>query len=238
MRVKSTSEAPVEKSSSKVIPAAKAEKAEQWVLPEMAVPKGHGGLPGPLLTAAQLEQIQKQAYEEGFEQGKKEGFAYGHKEALTEGREQIKQWAVQLEGLFKTLDTPLKQLDEQVEHELVQLAIAIVRQLVRREIKADPAQILGVVREALGILPVSARNVRLVLHPDDAELVREVYAVSETELGWKIVEDPVLARGGCRVLADASQVDATLESRLTALVTTLLGGGERDTDAADGTQTP
>lgn len=228
----------MEKSSSKVMPAAKAEKAEQWKPPEMAGARGlDGSLPGPLLTAAQIEQIQKQAYEEGFAQGKKEGFAYGHKEALMEGREQIEQWSSQLEGLFTSLDTPLKQLDEQVEHELVQLAIAIVRQLVRREIKADPAQILGVVREALGILPVSARNVRLVLHPEDAVLVREVYAVSETELGWNIVEDPVLARGGCRVLTDASQVDATLESRLTALITTLLGG-ERDEDAVEMTEAP
>jgi len=105
------------------------------------------------------------------------------------------------------------------------LGLAIVRQLVRREVKTDPGQIVGVVREALGILPVASRNVRVVLNPDDAALVREVYALSEGELSWKIVEDPVVARGGCRVLTETSQVDATLESRLAALIAPLLAAG-------------
>jgi len=218
----------VEKSTSKVIPSSEGEDAQQWQPPHMAGGQGWSGNPkatGPLLTAAQLEQIQKQAYDEGFAQGKKEGFAFGHKEGLNEAQAAVSRF----EALLCALDMPLKQLDDQVEQELVTLAIAIVRQLVRREVKMDPAHILGVVRESLGLLPVSARNIRLVLHPEDAELVREAYAVSETELGWKIVEDPVCSRGGCKVLTEVSQVDATLESRLAALVNTLLGG-ERDVD--------
>ncbi len=215
----------MEKSSSKVISGIKQDELQQWDPPSIS----HGGLSGKklnssLMTAAQLEQIQKQAYKEGFEQGKKEGFSYGHKEALEEGRKQLQENIQNMEQLLHALETPFKQLDEQVEQELVALAIAIVKQLVRREIKADPNQILGVVREAIGILPVSSRNVRLVLHPDDAAMVREVYSTTETELGWTIVEDPILARGGCRVLTDASQVDATLESRLASLIAPLLGG--------------
>ena len=91
---------------------------------------------------------------------------------------------------------------------------------------------MGVVREALAILPVASSNVQLILHPEDAELVREIYSLSETELGWRIIEDPVLARGGCKVVTDTSQIDATLESRLAALISPLLGG-ERSGDTAD-----
>jgi len=221
----------VEKNSSKVISGKKKEKVQQWDPPSIT----HGGLSskkphGSLMTAAQLEQIQKQAHKEGFEQGKKEGFNYGHKEALEEGRQQLQENIKSMEQIFHALETPFKHLDEQVEQELVALSIAIVKQLVRREIKADPNQILGVVREAIGILPVSSRNVRLVLHPDDAELVREVYAATETELGWTIIEDPILARGGCRVLTESSQIDATLESRLASLIAPLLGGERANED--------
>ncbi len=220
-----------EKSSSKVIPAAGLHKVETWQPPEMAQTRRRGGdaqAPGTLLTAAQLEQIQKQAYEEGFEQGKKDGFAYGHKEALEQGRNKLRESVQRLEDLLVALNTPFKELDDQVEEELVTLAIAIVRQLVRREVKTDPAQIVGVVRDALSILPVASRNIRVVLHPDDAELLRQIYNVSQSELGWKIVEDPVLARGGCKVLTDTSQVDATLESRLAALIAPLLGRERAD----------
>ena len=224
----------MEKSLSKVIPSEELDEIQEWAPPSIE----HGGPlsldgPGTLLTAAQLEKVYKQAYEEGFEQGKKEGFSFGHKEALVEGRKQLQETMQGMETLFHALETPFNQLDDQVEQELVTLAIAIVKQLVRREVKTDPGHILGVVREAIGILPVSSRNVRLVLHPEDAEMVRKVYATTETELGWKIVEDPVLARGGCRVLTDTSQVDATLESRLTSLIAPMLGGERSQEDSIE-----
>jgi len=95
---------------------------------------------------------------------------------------------------------------------------------VRREVKSDPQLIIGVVREALSILPVSSRNVRLMVHPEDAELIREIYALSEIEVGWSLVEDPVINRGGCKVVTDTSQIDATLESRLARLIAPLLAG--------------
>lgn len=102
--------------------------------------------------------------------------------------------------------------------------IAIVRQLVRREVKSDPNLIVGVVREALSILPVNSRNVRLMVHPEDAELIREIYALGDTEVGWSLVEDPVINRGGCKVVTDTSQIDATLDSRLASLIAPLLAG--------------
>ncbi len=235
MQEKLTSEARVETNTSKIIRDQGSEKIEQWQPPAVSG-RGKNGLDpndlGALLTAGQLEGIQKRAFEEGFAQGKKEGFEYGHKEARAEGRKAMQASTQRIDALLSTLDTPFLELDEQVERELVTLVIGIVRQLVRREVRADPGQIIGVVREALAILPIASRNVRLILHPEDAELVREIYSLSETELGWCIVEDPVLARGGCKVITDTSQIDATLDSRLAALIAPLLGG-ERSGDAED-----
>ncbi len=218
--------------SNKVISGDAGKTAKQWSPPEMGRSSGRGsGIEGrgTLLTTEQVEQIHQHAYKEGFELGKKEGFEFGHKEILAKGREQLLERIEQLEAIISTLETPLKQMDDQIEREIVELIIATVRQLVRREVKTDPEQIIGVVREALSVLPVSARHVRLVLQPEDAELVREIYDVNAKEVGWTIVEDPVMERGGCKVLTDISQVDATLESRLTTLVTQLLGG-ERTRD--------
>ncbi|HXK56212.1 MAG TPA: flagellar assembly protein FliH, partial [Gammaproteobacteria bacterium] len=175
--------------------------------------------------------IQKAAYEEGFEQGRKEGFEYGHNEALAKGRVELTATVNRFDQLMALLDRPLQQLDDQVEHELIEMVISMVRQLVRREVRTDPEQIIGVVREALSILPVSSRGIRVVLHPEDATLVRRIYELSENELGWKIIEDPVVARGGCRILTESSQVDATLESRLASLIAPLLGD-EREQETA------
>ncbi len=190
-----------------------------------------GGAP-ELMTAAQLDQIHKAAFDEGFEQGRKEGQSYGHREGLEEGRSHVNERLVRLDELLGALDRPFEQLDQQVEREVVALVISMVRQLIRREVKLDPGQVVGVVREALGILPVNARNIRVVLHPDDAELVRGAYTLGDHEQQWQIVEDPVIQRGGCRIHTDTSQIDATLDSRLNSLIAPLLAG-ERQQDPSE-----
>lgn len=200
-------------------PQHRAEKERRGTAPE-DVPEAAAALP----TLEQIETIQKQAREEGHEQGRKEGFDFGHREAQEQARKDIREKLVRLDGLLSVLDVPFKELDDQVEHELLTLVVAMVRQLVRREVRTDPNQIIGVMREAMAILPVNSRNIRVMLQPEDAEIVRELYTVADSEQAWKIVEDPVLQRGGCRVVTDTSQVDATLESRLHNLIAPLIGG--------------
>lgn len=206
----------------------------QWQPPRVnGRGEARGDEPHGLLTAAQLDEIQKAAHDEGFEQGRKEGLAYGHREGLEQGRAESAARVERLDRILEALDRPFEQLDQQLENEIVTLVIGMVRQLIRREVKLDPGQIVGVVREALGILPVSARNIRVVLHPEDAELVRGAYALGDHDQKWQIVEDPVIQRGGCRIHTDTSQVDATLDSRLSSLIAPLLAG-ERAHDAEDG----
>jgi flagellar assembly protein FliH len=201
----------------------------QWMPPEMGegsqrTTKGTLHPPSAPPTAEELEAIQRQAYEEGFDKGKQEGFEYGHKEGLNQAQQELKHYTAQFDRLLESFEHPLRNLDNQVERELLSLVIAIVKQLVRREVKSDPNLIVGVVREALSVLPVSSRNVRLLLHPEDAELIREVYSLGGAEVGWQLIEDPVINRGGCRVVTDTSQVDASLESRLASLIAPLLAG--------------
>ncbi|MEJ2608576.1 MAG: flagellar assembly protein FliH [Candidatus Thiodiazotropha sp.] len=201
----------------------------QWLPPEMGEGKSttSSGMilaPSAPPTAKALEALQQQAYEEGFDKGKQEGFEFGHKEGLSQAGRDLQRYTTQLDKLLDTFEHPLRNLDEQVEKELLALVISVVKQLVRREVKSDPNMIVGVVREALSVLPVASRNVQLLLHPEDAELIREVYALGDTEVGWKLVEDPVINRGGCKVITDTSQIDATLDSRLASLIAPLLAG--------------
>ena len=211
----------------------KTDNVRQWQPPHV---RNVGDLPvdesPQMLTAAQLGAIQKAAQAEGFEQGRREGQAFGHREGVEQGRAAVEEKVRQLDDLLNALDKPFERLDQQVEQEIVTLVISMVRQLIRREVRLDPGQIVGVVREALGILPVSARHIRVVLHPEDAELVREAYTLGEHDQQWQIVEDPVIQRGGCRIHTDTSQIDATLDSRLNSLIAPLLAG-ERHHDNDD-----
>lgn len=200
---------------------------ERWVLPVVqssshAAPSG-AGLGPNMLTAGQIEQVQRQAYEEGFALGRREGLAAGQAEVHAQVQ--------RLDQMMRALSVPFEGLDEQVEQELLLLTTTLLRQLVRREIKSDPGQIVAVVREAMASLPVATRNARLYLHPEDATLVRDALAINDAERPWRIMEDPVLTRGGCRVITDTSSIDASVETRLAILIATVLGG-VRDSDSS------
>ncbi len=176
-----------------------------------------------MLTAEQLETLQQQAYQEAYEKGLAEGRTAGQAQALAEGRKKLLQQGAQLEAMIKSLAEPMQLLDLEIYDELVAMVITIAKHLISRELKTDPGQIIAATREALAILPMNSRNIKVHLHPEDALLVREILSVSEDESPWKIVEDATLSRGGLKIMTENSQVDASIESRLGEIVTRLLG---------------
>ncbi len=197
-----------------------------------------------ILTVEEIEAVQQQAYDEafaqgrqdGFASGKKEGFEVGQKEGLEAGKKQgaeqgyqenlhiLQDKCQQFNALMEALENPFRQLDEQMEQELVTLAVGIARQLLRREIKIDPGQVVAVVKEAVKILPLASQKISLTLHPEDAELVRAALVLDEMSPPWGIREDPIMTRGGCIVESGASHVDASVEKRLAAIVASIMGG--------------
>ena len=185
-------------------------KPQRWEVPAIDGSDGKG-----YLTAGRLEELQKDAYDEAWQKG--------HAEGVAAGQEAVAQRAARYDDLLRALSHPFDQLDESVEKQLVELSIALVKQLFRREIKINPSHIIGVVREAVQALPIASRNVHVHLHPDDAALVNETLRPADGEPAWCIVEDPLGSHGGCRVTTDNSQIDATAESRLNAVISRCLG---------------
>jgi flagellar assembly protein FliH len=181
-----------------------------------------------LPTAEQIERIQEQAYKEAYDTG----FAKGLAEGRASGQAEIKAKIGMLDSLLHDLQAPFENLDEEVEQQLVSLAITVAQALVRRELKLDPGQVVAVVQEALAALPVASRKVRIYLHPEDVSVVNDALTASEGERDWRLHSDPALNRGDCRVLSDNSRIDATMDRRLKALVSQLLGG-EREQDSND-----
>ncbi len=198
-------------------------EAQLWAAPDMAGHQQGGAAP---VTAGGIADLQAEAYREAYDEGMRIGVAAGE--------ERLRLEVQKLDGMLQDLAKPFAELDRQVEQELLLLAVALARQIVRRELKADPSQIIGIIRDAIAALPVAARDVRVRLHPEEAAVVRQHLAPTESARAWQIVEDPVMARGGCEVVSATSRIDARVETRLAAMLTELLGS-ER---AADGARTP
>lgn len=173
-------------------------------------------------TVQELEDVEKRAYEEAYAKGRAEGLASAEREMRPQ-LQQLQARIERLDSIIGTLARPLHEMDAVVEDQLVQLALTVAKHLVRRELRMDPSQVIAIIRETVALLPASARDVRVHLHPEDVAVVREKLATPTGERVWTVVEDPVLGRGGCRVTTDTAQIDARLETRIGTVVSALLG---------------
>jgi flagellar assembly protein FliH len=188
-----------------------------WAPPEVS-----GPVIGRRRRREDLQLIEREAWDAGHIAGREAGLAAvraEHQRLNDELRERVQR----LDAVFELLSRPLQDLDDSVYDSLAEVVEAIVRQLVRRELKLHPEQIIGVVRMAVGELPLSAREVRVHLHPEDAAVLREKLPEPANDRAWLIFEDPVLSRGGCRVSSESSTVDARLETRIGSAVALALG---------------
>lgn len=170
-------------------------------------------------TANDIDQWRAQAEEEGYQQG------------LVRAQQETCELQQQLLHLIDFFEHPLQSLNEDIEHQLTQLAVTLAQQLVRRELKVEPGEIIGLIRDSVQLLPGMQRNISIVLHPEDAQLVRNALSIetSDEEHNWKLIEDPMITRGGCEINAPPSAINATLENRLSELAASVLGG-EREQD--------
>jgi len=193
---------------------------ERWRLPAVE---------GPIIGRAR-EDRRASAAEEAVRRAVKEAEARGYEAGMSRARTETSAQLTALVDRVRRLDAalqllarPLEQLDADIESELAGLALAIGKQLARRELRIEPAQVIAILRESLALLPAGAREVRVHLHPEDAATVREHLTAPASQRAWTLVEDPTLSRGGCVVHSDSSRIDAKLESRIAAVAASALG---------------
>jgi flagellar assembly protein FliH len=201
--------------------AAQAAAVERWALPDVA---------GPIVSrvrddkknAPNTVDVLRQALQESEARGYQAGLAKAQAESQVT-LDALAARLAQLDSILQLLGQPLAQLDGEVEKELLHLALAVGKQLARRELRVDPTQVIGIIRESLAQLPAAAREVRIHLHPEDAATVRERLAEPTKERAWTVVEDPTLSRGGCMIRTETSQIDVRLDSRINAIIANALG---------------
>jgi flagellar assembly protein FliH len=209
--------------------AAAAAAAQVYSLPNV-----DGPIIGRRISEKEIAEAERAHFAKGYE----DGVAAGRRE-IDAQLAKLRARLAQLDAVMSSLARPFEDLDKEVEEQLTLLALTVGKQMVRRELKTDPAQVIGVIRECVGRLPVAARDVRVKLHPQDAAVVRELLTTTPgTERAWNIVEDPALTRGGCIVVTDSSHIDARLDSRLNAVVAAAFGDERAPGARADGGKDP
>lgn len=189
--------------------------ARRWEMPLLQGASDHAAPP----TAQQIDDVEKAAYEDGFARGHADGQAQGY----ADGARQVREHCERLRQALDHLARPLREIDADVERMLVALAIEVGRRLAQTALHQDPSLVTGIIHEALGALTQPTRETRVHLHPADVEVVKASLEASAEAPGWRLIPDHELMRGDCRVITDAAQIDARLDTREASIAQALIG---------------
>lgn len=235
-------------SDHKVIPAEELSAYERWELPSLGAgrPKSSSSFSAPapkrakLPTASEIEKIRRAAYDEGFQEGKtegleagrKEGHAQGHalgekegkaqglQQGLAEGQQQIQMQSAQLAALVQTLADPVAAQTELVTQAMANMATAIARSVVHRELHTDSATVVTLALEAIQMIPKECKQATLFVNPADMPYFEEFMA--DAELSLSVQTDPAIHVGGCKLSSATQLIDYTVEKRFQKTIQNML----------------
>jgi len=197
---------------SRTIPKAKVEGASQWEMRPLAA-----GTRVPGSTALSARGTDASREQSGYEAGQ----AQGYTEALRSAQQARAIEAQRVQGLLAQLRSGFDELSSQTADALLDLALDVAAQVLRREVQTRRDAILPVVREALGVIIESHAHPTVRLAPADFALVRDALKDDGRLHGCRCVEDPAIQPGGCRVESAHGEVDATLATRWRRVVQAL-----------------
>lgn len=172
---------------------------------------------GPVEAHATPSQISLEEIERIHEEARVAGHSLGYREGQEAGRaaleSSIADSTARFAELLGNLQTSLAHLDQHVADQVLGLALEVASQVLRGAINTRPELLLPVIREAITALPLHHAHVIIRLCPADARLIREQIGEQLAHTGAQIIDDPEISPGGCLLVAGASEVDATIETR-------------------------
>lgn len=172
-----------------------------------SAPEPVDAAPEPDAAAWQAEV--QAARDTGYQDGYRDGLA-----ALDAAKRQYAaQVGSQVAGVLAAFDTQIQALESRMADAVVDTAVRLARQVVRRELQQHPELIAQVALDAVNAVMLSARHLRLRLHPDDLALVEAALADDLKAREVMLLPDAGLSPGGCLIESDLGQVDARIEQR-------------------------
>jgi flagellar assembly protein FliH len=182
-------------------------RASAPATPAPAVPEPAPALELP--TEADLAAIREAARAAGYEAGHAAGYADG----IDDGQAHAQAALAQITALATSFGQAVAAADDTIAGDVLELALHLARAMLRSALDIKPELVIPVVREAIEYLPVLQQPALLMLNPLDAELVRAGIGEELDKGGWRVVPDPAIARGGCKIDTATNQIDAQAAAR-------------------------
>ena len=170
---------------------------------------------GDLLAVVESARAEADAIRET---ARAEGFAAGHAEGAAAAQAMAQAHLVPaVQALHAAAEAVSAELADQAEARAVDLALELAEKVVAGAIAAQPERVLDVVRGALRCF-VERERIQVLVNPEDLGLVRGAIDDLAAELGGiervEVQEERRIGRGGAIVRTSATQVDASIRTKL------------------------
>jgi flagellar assembly protein FliH len=126
------------------------------------------------------------------------------------------KWQPALENAARSvseLATMRARLRREAEQDVIRLASAMARRILRRELSVDPEAICGLLRTAFERLDMRETS-RIRIRPEDREAIGRYLARIGSPQRIEVVADPSLERGALLLECERGQLDASVETQL------------------------
>lgn len=212
-------------------PAGPSDELPPWIgMPEFDPAVTAEAAPAPSAPAAPpagfIDEIARAQFEQKIAEEAKRSFEAGRQRGLAEGRQaerdalaaeragEEKRRTDQVGALLQKFTEERDRYLHAVEHEVVELALAVAARILRREAQMDPLLLTGAVRVALGQLSNST-EVRLRVPQTEFELWTEAIAhIPNLALKPTVVAGEDMRTGDCVIETELGSVDLGIRAQL------------------------
>jgi len=161
-----------------------------------------------------------QSYQKGFNEGLENGIRQGQKAGIERTAQKLDPVLASLRQALLQLKNLRHDTHQRIEKEVVELALAIARKVICREIEMDKEVVVCVAREALAQVEDPGK-ITIKLNPADLQFINETkYQLSEMieNIGNVTLEsEGGIQSGGCVVETDLGEIDARIDHQLQAV---------------------
>ena len=191
-----------------------------WTWQDLGSDPRHGSESAtPEMLEATREREREEAYERGFNDGVDAGRA--------QARQELGPNLIASVRVVAEVEDFKDALMEQMQDNLTALSLAVARQLVEREVRAEPEVVANLVRNALSHFPLD-QKLRIRMNPVDLSSISRERSENRTpvtagrEVRW--LPDEGIARGGCVVEGPERIVDGRIDLALERIFRTVSNG--------------
>ena len=132
----------------------------------------------------------------------------------------IEKLEKELELVLKLFKEMIKEIEEEKakmvaegKKEIIKVAVAIAKKIIKKETQIDPDIILRVAESAFKQI-IDAKKIVVKVNPNDKKKIKEMIDLKKEKSNIQIEEDERVQRGGCLITTDKEIVDAQIDHQI------------------------